>query len=231
VETETQPDHASLHQAIVERIVVELRPVRRIWPVSLRLGLWIALEVGLLLLLIDHDYRPDLTRQLRNPWYIFEAAGFAAAGTLAGLLALRAAIPGREPRKVELFLLLFLTVASALLLFHEPANEHLQLADFIYKGVPCTIRIGVFALLPWLGLFWAARRGAPLAAGAEGALIGAAAFLFSFALMRANCPLDDSLHVLMWHLLPALVGVALSACVGVVLFRRRANGSGAPLQP
>jgi hypothetical protein len=208
----------------VERLVVELRPVRRLWPVSVRLGLWIALEVGLLLLVIDHDYRPDLTRQLRNPWYILDAAGFATAGTLAGLLALRTAIPGHEPRKVEFLLLLFLTVASTLPLFHEPANEHLQLADFIYQGVPCTIRIGFFALIPWVGLFWAARRGAPLAPAAEGALIGAAAFLFSFALMRANCPLDDRLHVLMWHLLPALVGVALSACVGVVLLRRRANG-------
>jgi hypothetical protein len=225
VETETQPDHASLHQTIVEQIVVELRPVRRLWPVSVRLGLWLALEVGLLLLLIDHEFRPDLTRQLRNPWYIFEAAGFAAAGTLAGLLALRAAIPGRQPRKAEFLLLLFLTITSVLLpLFHEPANEHLELADFIYKGVPCTIRIGIFALLPWLGLFLAARRGAPLAAAAEGALVGAAAFLFSFALMRASCPLDDRLHLLMWHLLPALVGVVLSACVGVVLLRRRANG-------
>lgn len=216
-------DLASLHQAMVEKMVAELRPVRRLWPVRVRLGLWIVLEVGVLLLLIGHGYRPDLARQLRNPWYIFGVGGFAGAGAFAAAFALRTAIPGREPRKIEFLLMLFLTAASALLLFHEPVDEHLRLANFIHTGVPCAIGIGVFALIPWVALVWAARRAAPLAAALEGALTGAAALLFSFALMRANCPIDDRAHVLMWHFLPALVGVAISACAGVVLFRRRAN--------
>jgi hypothetical protein len=218
-----QLEHATVHQAIVEKLVADLRPVRRLWPVRIRLGLWIALEFGVLLFFIGDGYRPDLARQLRNPWYIFGVGGFAAAGTLAGVLALRTAVPGREPRKMEFLLLSFLTAASALLLFHQPANEHLQLANFIYTGVPCAIRIGVFAVIPWVALFWAARRAAPLAAAAEGALTGAAALLLSFALNRVKCPLDDSAHLLIWHLLPALLGVAASAWVGVVLLRRRPN--------
>jgi hypothetical protein len=220
----TPSDHSSAHQATVEKMITELRAVRRLWPVRGRLGVWIALEVGAMLLIIGHGYRPDLAQQLRNLSYIFAIGGFAAAGTLAGALALRTAIPGRELRKLEFFLLLLLTTASALLLLHQPVDEHVQLANFVYTGVPCAIRTGVFALIPWVALLWAVKRAAPLAAAAEGALTGAAALLFSSALMRAYCPLDDRAHVLIWHLLPALLGVAISVCVGAVLLRRRANG-------
>ena len=212
---------ASMHQVMVEKIVAELRPVRRLWPVGVRLGLWLVLEVGVLLLLIAHGYRPDLARQLRNPWYVFGVGGFAAAGTLAGAFALRTAIPGREPRKAGFFLLLFLTAISALLLFHQPVDERLQLWSFIHTGVPCAIGIGIFAVIPWFALFWAARRAAPLAAAAEGALTGAAALLFSFALMRVDCPIDDGLHLIVWHFIPALGGILSSSYVGVILLRRR----------
>jgi hypothetical protein len=212
---------ASVHQVMVEKIVAELRPVRRLWPVGVRLGLWLVLEVGVLLLLIAHGYRPDLARQLRNPWYIFGVGGFAAAGALAGAFALRTAIPGRELRKVEFFLLLFLTAVSALLLLRQPVNEHLELSSFIHTGVPCAIGVGLFAVIPWFALFWAARRAAPPAAVAEGALTGAAALLFSFALMRVDCPVDDGLHLIVWHFIPAVGGILLSSYVGGMLLRRR----------
>ena len=52
---------------------------------------------------------------------------------------------------------------------------------------------------------------------------GAAAFLFSFALMRVNCPIDEGLHLFMWHLLPPLIGVVLSAGAGFLLFRKRST--------
>ena len=212
---------ASMHQVMVEKIVAELRPVRRLWPVGVRLGLWLVLEVGVLFLLITHGYRPDLAQQLRNPWYIFGVGGFAAAGALAGAFALRTAIPGRELRKVEFFLLLFLTAVSALLLLRQPVNEHLELSSFIHTGVPCAIGVGLFAVIPWFALFWAARRAAPPAAAAEGALTGAAALLFSFALMRVDCPVDDGLHLIIWHFIPALGGILLSSYVGGMLLRRR----------
>jgi hypothetical protein len=209
------------HQAMVEKIIADLRPVRRVWPVRLRLGLWIAFEVGVLLLLVNHGYRSDLTRQLRNPWYIFGVGGFATAGALAAAFALKMAIPGREPSKVEFFLWLFLIAASALLLLHQPVDEHLQLATFIHTGVPCAIGIGVFAVIPWVALVWAAKRAAPLSAAAEGAVTGAAALMFSFALMRVDCPVDDGLHLIVWHFIPAVVGILLSSYVGIKLLRRR----------
>jgi hypothetical protein len=62
-------DHEARYRALVERMVAELHPVRRLWPVRVRLSLWIGLEVGVLLLLILRGDRPDLAEQVRNPWY------------------------------------------------------------------------------------------------------------------------------------------------------------------
>ncbi len=214
-------DHEAHHHALVEHMVVELRPVRRLWPVRVRLAIWIAIEVGILLLVIRNTHRTDLAQQFRNPWYLLGVGGFAVAGAIGAAFALRSAIPGREPRRMELGLLLVLTVASALLLLHEPINLVMPLGNFIRQGLPCAFGIVMFASLPLLVLFWAVRRGAPLAGGAGGALAGAGAFLFSFALMRVNCPIDEGLHLFMWHFLPALIGVALSAGAGFLLFRKR----------
>ena len=214
-------DHEAIHRRVVDRIVSNLRPVRRLWPVNIRLTIWIALETGVLLFVFRHTNRTDLSGQFTNPWYVLGVASFALAGSLAGWLALRSAIPGREPCGTSLAALVFLMIASAMLLLHEPISLVIPIGTFIHQGLPCVFGIAMFASLPLLVLLWAVKRGAPLAAGFGGALAGAGAFLFSFAFMRVNCPIDEGLHLLMWHFLPALLGVAISAGAGFLLLRRR----------
>lgn len=214
-------DHAAVHRAVVDRIVADLRPVRRLWPLGARLALWILLEMGVLAALILHGHRPDLAEQLRNPAYLFSVGIFAACGIIAAELALRSAIPGREPRRIEMTALIVLGTVAALLLFSWPLNDDLPLSNFINTGVRCAAWTVIFALTPWIALLWAVGRGAPMAGAFDGALAGAAAFLCSFALMRVDCPIDEPLHLLTWHLAPALAGIALSAGIGVVLLRRR----------
>ncbi len=219
-------DHAARHRALVERMVAELRPVRRLWPLSLRLALWIALEACLLLFAIHHSKRTDLAQQVGDSWYLLSVGSAAAAGIVGAALALRSAIPGREPRASELTLLLMLTVASVLALLHYPINAAVPMGTFIATGVGCAIAIASLASLPLLALLWAMRRGAPLERGIDGALAGAGAFLFAFALMRLRCPIDEGLHLFVWHFLPAVIGVAISAGAGFLLFRRRAQHIG-----
>jgi hypothetical protein len=221
----SQLDHETRHRALVERLASELRPVRRLWPVNFRLAIWIALEAAVLLFVIRHTQRTDLAHQIHNPWFLLGVGGFAAAGALGGALALRSAIPGREPRRTEFVLLIALTAASVPLLLHEPIDLGMPIGTFIRQGVPCVFGTLMLAALPLLGLFWAVRRGAPLAGGIGGALAGAGAFLFSFSFMRVNCPIDEGLHLFMWHFLPALIGVALSAGAGYLLFRKRSRVS------
>ncbi len=215
-----QATHESLHRALVERMVGELRPVRRLWPVAFRLALWIALEAAVLLILILHAARPDLGQQLANPSFLLSVLGFATAGAVGAALALRAAVPGREPAAKELAMLACLTVISAVPLVGVPVNASQPLGSFVATGLPCLMGVAMFALVPWLALLWAVRRGAPMRRGLEGTLIGAGSFLLSFALMRVKCPIEEEMHLMVWHLLPALAGIGVSACLGFVLLSR-----------
>jgi hypothetical protein len=208
-------------------MVADLRPVRRLWPLSFRLALWILLAVGVLFRIIGHTARTDLAQQIYNPWYMLGVAGFAVAGVIGASFALRSAIPGREPRATEVGFLLVLALGSALLPLHQPFNASLSVGKFIDTGLPCALRIMMFASLPWFALLWAVKRAAPLSPGLDGALIGAAAFLCSFALMRVNCPIDEGLHLFMWHFLPGVAGIALSAFVGTLFLKRRGRTTSA----
>jgi hypothetical protein len=101
----------------------------------------------------------------------------------------------------------------------QPVQTSLPLNEFIGAGVRCACNTGIFALVPWLALWWAVRRGAPMNGAAEGALVGSGALLFTFALMRIGCPIDDELHLLTWHLVPALLLIGLSTVAGAMWLR------------
>lgn len=222
--TSAVPDHEMVHRKIVGRIVADLRPVRRIWPLALRLAAWATVEIAVLLFVLGNSRRSDITQQMRNPWYLLSVEGFLLPGVLGATLALRAAVPGSEPRAFETGLLILIVSASSLLLMHQPFNGNILIATFLSTGISCVVKTFMLAGIPWAALLWAVRRGAPLSAGLGGALIGAAAFLSSFALMRLNCPIDEGSHILVWHLLPSLLGIALSAWLGTLLLKRRRGG-------
>jgi hypothetical protein len=85
----------------------------------------------------------------------------------------------------------------------------------------CAYSIGMRAALPLLVLWWMVRRGASMSARLSGLLVGAAASFFSFAMLRLECPIDEPLHILTWHLLPALALIALSTLAGGTWLRFR----------
>jgi hypothetical protein len=43
--------------------------------------------------------------------------------------------------------------------------------------------------------------------------------LFSFAVMRIDCPLDEPLHLITWHLMPVVLITLLSAIAGAFWLR------------
>ena len=57
----------------------------------------------------------------------------------------------------------------------------------------------------------------------SGLFVGAGALSFSFAIMRVACPIDEPLHLLAWHLLPALALIGLSTLAGGIWLRFRWN--------
>jgi hypothetical protein len=216
--------HAERHRLLVEALAATARPVRPLWPVRARLGLWLLLEALVLLWVATHT-RNDFVRKLEHLDYALEVMFFAAAATLAAMLALRLAVPGRRvgSREAALSIALVL-IGTALVLVGEPMRMGYPLGEFLHVGIGCALQTCILAALPWLTLWWAVKRGAPMRGAAAGGLTGAAALLFAFALMRIGCPIDEPLHVLTWHLLPALALTALSALAGAAWLRFHLRG-------
>jgi hypothetical protein len=217
---QSQGAYEERHRELVERLARGLKPVRPLWPVSARLALWLALEALFVLLMVEKT-KNDFMSKLAHPVYLLEVTFFAAAGIVSAVLALRGAIPGRGLRKSEIAVAAGLVVAGILLLMSQPVQTGLPLSEFIRAGIPCACNTCIIALVPWLALWWAVRRGAPMNGAAEGALVGSGALLFTFAVMRIGCPLDDELHLLTWHLMPALLVIGLSTIAGEMWLRFR----------
>jgi hypothetical protein len=204
---------AEHHRAIVDRIVADLRPVRPRWPVGARLGGWLLLDLAVAAWVVTHTRVAFMTK-LRWPGYALELAIFGGAAILAAVLAFRSAIPGRGPRRIEIGVVVILTLGGSLILASTPARLDYLLSNFVRTGLPCAYTTCLLAAAPWLGLAWVVRRAAPMQGATSGALVGAGALLFSFALMRIDCPVDEPLHLIAWHLMPALIAIAGSTVVG-----------------
>ena len=57
-------------------------------------------------------------------------------------------------------------------------------------------------------------RGASMRGGLSGLLAGGSAVFFAMTILRLECPNNEPLHILIWHLLPALLLAMLSALAG-----------------
>ena len=147
--------------------------MRRLWSVGMRLGLWIALEVGVLTWVATHTSN-DFMQKLKQPVYAIEILFFVAAAVISAALALRSAIPGRALRASEATLAAVLVIAGTLLVAAvKPMDATIPLGGFVRLGLPCAYGIGIFAALPLLLLWWMVRRGASMSGGLSGLLAGA----------------------------------------------------------
>jgi hypothetical protein len=218
---ETPQVHQVRYNALVDSLLANFQPVRRLWPVKARLALWLILAGGMGAAAALLAPRPDLLMKMQSWSYLLELGTFACASILAAGLALRSAIPGDEATRSEIFLIFMVAVVGISFVLHEPIHAEVPLNGFIRAGWLCMCCTYVLAAPSWLALLWAVRRGIPLAGATSGGLIGAAALLFTFSVTRLRCPVDDGLHILTWHVLPILVGTALSVLVGMALLPRR----------
>jgi hypothetical protein len=219
----SQMTHDEHHRALVRRLAAEVKPTRRLWTVAVRLGLWMALEVGVLAWVATHTSN-DFVQKLKQPVYAIEVLFFVTAAVISAALALRSAIPGRAPRASEAAVAAVLVIAGTLLVAAvEPMDATTPLGGFVRVGLPCAYGIGTFTALPFLLLWWMVRRGASMSGGLSGLLAGAGASFYAFAMLRLKCPIDEPLHILTWHLLPALALIALSTLAGARWLRFRSR--------
>lgn len=200
-------------EALREKVMGDLRPVKPVAPPQVRLLLIILWTCGVLVavpaLMGLRFNAPEL-----GFWLLWGATGAEAiAGGLLVLLALREAIPGLGASRSTLVAALL----GALVL-------ELGIALFTHARCPCPtsgIALGVACFsnemllgLPALGLtLFLVVRAYPLSPPKAGLLGGVGAGLIADAVQHTICPVSDLRHVLVWH----FGAIGLLGILGLVL--------------
>lgn len=208
--------------AYIARLVEGARPVRRLWTPRRRLAAWlgglgaVAAAVGVA------GLRPDLATRLAAPGFVVELACLAVATLAAGWIALRGAVPGLDGGRGAGVLAASALTGGTLGLLHTRLSLATPLPTFVDQGWPCIVSTLVLTVLPAATLLWAVRRGVALRPAVTGAAAGLGASLAAYALMRLRCPLEDTLHVIVWHGGAILVATLVAAALGAALAGARA---------
>jgi hypothetical protein len=211
---------ANEHDELVDRLTIDLAPVMRPWSPWARLACWVGLALGTVAAAAVVGLRDDLAVQIERPGYLTTIAVLLAGAGLAATAAFLVAVPGRIALREADAIgagLLALAVAAAPLGDRVPATST---TAFVFEGLRCTVCIAAFGLLPWLVLFRALRRSAPLDGRTAGLCAGAAACLVGAAAVRVACPVDDMIHLAIWHAVPVVVWTFVSARLGGALLGR-----------
>ena len=208
------------HEALIERLVADAAPVRRLWSPGTRLGVWLGLCAAVFLYSVSVGLRPDLGVRLRDVPFLLEVGALIGAGIVLAALALAAAVPGRAPSMAQATAALALGATVWLIPLYFPIESSMQLGVFLQAAAGCQRRTTLLAALPALTLFVALRRGAPLAGAAAGALASTAAFLVATGVMRLVCASDARFHLLVGHVLPGVVALPVMLLVGRVWLHR-----------
>lgn len=192
--------------AMIDRSIEDFRPVKRLWPVWLRLTLWVLLGAGILGLGAGCASL-DAFRQAQASGHLAGIATLIVAGIIAGYAALRSSIPGRETATP--YLLLAATLLGALLAVGgRPVIATASPAQLTFLA-----RICALAVVPLIAMLWAVRRGAPMHPARSGALAGSAAFCFALAEYRFLMPIGFQAPII-FVLLAGGAIVVISAAVG-----------------
>jgi hypothetical protein len=198
---------------LIDRSIKDFPPIKRIWPVSIRLSFLILLEAAILALVATFNRPPNALAVFHLHDYGF--AGFLLINVAAAWMALRTSIPGRESSAAELVLLATGIIgAASIAQFVSPdqvlsSTQGLSLFDEFHSTLG---RQWTFAALPWLALFWAARHAMPLRPRVIGGLIGVAASSFAIAAELFS----GDIHPINGELLAAAMLTGLSLGAGAI---------------
>ena len=198
--------HETDYHLLIDRMLPELRPVRRLWPIAIRFWLWILLVLAILGLgfLLQGS---DAAAVVYSHSYGSEVGAFLLISAIAACMALRNSIPGRETSAAELIILGLGAVEAIILARRQSLSPHsLPLSE-----LPIAFAIHLsLAGLPWICLFWAIRRAVSFRPRLTGALIGVAASSFAIGAFI----LSGYLYPFLWELLAGAILTGLSAIAG-----------------
>jgi hypothetical protein len=205
--------HEIGYDVLIDRSIKDFQPAKRLWPVPIRVALWILLEGIIVVLAAAFSSSALMLGLIHDPGRALGIAALVFASIGAAFLALRSAIPGREATTAELLLLATAIIGTILVSVESRASVN-AFVELFHSGLSAALQIVSFAALPWLVLFWAVRRGVSLDPGKSGGLIGAAAFSFALAAVRLVSK-SNEMSLITWQVLLAFVGAVSSSLAGI----------------
>jgi hypothetical protein len=205
---------------LIDTLVQDAAPVRRLRPPLLRAGAWLLFAGFVIgLIAIAHGARPDLAERLRQPLFVIGMGGALATGVLAAIASFRISLPDASRNWMLLPLpTLALWIATV---------SYGCLTDWV-SMTPDGMRLGetarCFATLfmtsvPLSIAMLVMLRYAAMLRAVEVSMIGglAVAAITAFALSLFH-DLDASVMVLIWNLGIAALIAALASLFGRSMF-------------
>jgi hypothetical protein len=206
---------------VIDELVRDARPVRRLWHPTVRLSAWLGVLVATTALVAIAGVRPGVAERLVSPLFLGELVCFGAATVAAARIAIRSAVPGLEDGLGRAFLVPSIVAGAVLSLGQTQLGIGVPPANFVAAGVPCALSTMIIAVVPAWAIVWAVGRGAPFRPAWAGAIGGLAASMWAYVLMQVRCRLDETAHVVVWHGVPVVIVAAAAAATTVAVARAR----------
>jgi Negative regulator of sigma F len=197
------------YRVLIDNSIKDFQPAAKLWPVGVRLVLWIFFELSLLTLCASVNGLRGVASLIRSGGILIEAGVFTLASVAAALLALRSAIPAREPARSELLLVIVSVCVAFAIGALQPSAALIHDADLHWL-----LQMLGLSIVPWAVLYWAVERGVPLQPFETGGLIGIASFCFGIAADRLISGPNGSTSRLVWQATFGITVVAGSALAG-----------------
>ena len=206
---------------LIQEMVRDARPVRRLASPVWRLALWLGPSLLSSAAIVQAmGLRPDIQEKLAEPTYVIEVVAALLTGVLAGLAALCATYPGRPVWERFAPLPPLAVWLGSLgdgcwrtLMRMGPDGLHFM-PDLI-----CFPTIVIVGALPAFLIFRMVRRGAPTAPVSTMALAALAAAALGAAALRLFHPQDASVMVLVWQFGSVALLTLLGAAAGQRILR------------
>lgn len=201
---------------LIETLVSEARPVRRLRPPAMRAALWLALAALVIFALgLWHGVRPDLAEQLRRPWFVAGLGAAAITGALAAIAAFMLSLPDRARGWALLPLPAAIAWLASVSIGCLTDWVRLDPAGFAWGETATCFGLLVLASVPLsAALFWMLRHAAALSPGPvilTGALGVGALSACALSVLHA---FEASAMILLWNFGAALLVMAADTALG-----------------
>jgi hypothetical protein len=208
---------------LIDRLVADVRPVRRLIDPSWRAALWLAAaSVAVALGALYFGLRRDLAEIWGDPLWVVRLALLSATAGLAALTACRLAVPGYERRaRVRWWPIVLFGVLIALSMAEVVTSAMTGTFGSPLRNWMCVRKMMVTGAAPALLAVLLVARAAPIEPRWTLLLGGIAAGAAGVLASEIACPVHAPIHILLWHILPIAVFALAGAAIGELLWRRR----------